>query len=229
MEWAFSVRSGGGGCSRRNRGSAGRRPASGDAIRAPSDGNDLHVEPLDGQLVARFDHDVVALVADARVFAEEDLGGLAGLGVGAVVHEIPDGHLFGKLRDAAGVVGVEVGDHQVVDLPHAGRFGRGGDALGVAVVEPWPAGVHQHGFARRRHPQGRFAAFHVDAVDFQLAGRGQNAAARAIRRMAGRSFHMARMLAWPSGRRAPQACRNRSRSHNVKTDRCLFAASAGIR
>jgi hypothetical protein len=91
-----------------------------------------------------------------------------------MVHEVADRHLLGQLPDPAHVIGMIMRDHQVVDLLHSCRLGRGGDALGIALVVSAPPRVHQHRFARRGYDQRGLPSFHVDRVDFQIPGRRQH-------------------------------------------------------
>jgi len=88
------------------------------------------------------------------------------------------------------VVGMIVGNHQVVDLLHTRRFGRGDDAPGIAAVEP-AIPYHQHGFAGGRNKQRGLSAFDVDEVDLEFPAAGK-ATAQASNRMPGNSFRMAK-------------------------------------
>ena len=133
-------------------------------------GKHRHVQTLDGNGVAGFRQDVLALVALVDVGVVENIGIFAVLVIGAVVHEVHDRELFGELGHSAHVVGVVVGDHQVIDLLHARGLGRRGDAIGIAVVVPRPAGIDQHGFTGGRDQQRGLASFDVDEVDFQVPG-----------------------------------------------------------
>ena len=110
------------------------------------------------------------LLLGLQPVAIELIGLLAGLHVGAVIHEIANGQLGRQLQHAAHVIGMIVGDDEIIDLLHAGVLGRGGNAERIAVIEAGPAGIDQHGFARRGDEQGRLAAFHVDKIDFHVLG-----------------------------------------------------------
>ena len=59
--------------------------------------------------------------------------------VRAVIDEGANGDARDKLRDAADVVVVKVGDEDVVDLREAGRLRLGDDAVGVAAIVAGPA------------------------------------------------------------------------------------------
>ena len=104
---------------------------------------------------------------------EQDLGRLSGLDARPVIDEVADGQLLGELRDSADVVGVEVRDHQVIDALDARLLRCRGDPLGVAAVETAPAGVDQQRLAARRHHQSGLPALHVDEVNFEILGGGQ--------------------------------------------------------
>ncbi len=113
----FSVLSAAGGCRPAQSGLGCPAPARGDEIQAAVRRYDLHIHTANRQLVAGLHHDVVALIAESFVFAEQDARGrLPGLRVIAVVDKVLDGHLLGQLKHTAGVVSVEVRDHQVVDF-----------------------------------------------------------------------------------------------------------------
>ena len=71
------------------------------------------------------------------------------------------------------MVAVVVRDDQIVDPFEARLLHGGGNAIGIAAVEPGVAGVHQQRFTRRRDEQGRLAAFDVDELDVErLLGLG---------------------------------------------------------
>jgi len=44
------------------------------------------------------------------------------------------------------MIAVIMGDHQVIEMVDSRGFGRSQHAIGIAPVEPRPAGIHQLGF-----------------------------------------------------------------------------------
>ena len=72
------------------------------------------------------------------------------------------------------MVGMVVGDDQIIDLLHPRRLGRRRDALGIALIVAAPPRIHHHRLARRGYDQRRLSPFHVNRVDFQIPGRRQN-------------------------------------------------------
>ena len=71
-----------------------------------------------------------------------------------------------------------VGNHQVIDSFYAGAFGGGGDAVCIPPVMATPAGIDEHGFARRRDQQGGLPALDIHEIDFQVLGGRQQARRR---------------------------------------------------
>src|ERR1019366_10520314 len=102
---------------------------------------DFDGETLNGYVVTGLDEEVIALVANCRVGVKQLVSRfLAGLEIRAVIDKVFDRQFGRQLRHSADMIGMVVGDEQVVNLFDAG-FGRGGsDAIGVAVIDPGPAG-----------------------------------------------------------------------------------------
>ena len=128
------------------------------------------MEDLDGHgraQVHRVAHHQRAPAADRRGVVLVVLVG----GVGAAVVEAGD-HLGVEREhavDAAHVVGVHVGDRQVVERRDADAGQVGGDVGGVAVA----AGVDQHGEAVGGDDEQCVALAHIDDVELQVAGAGE--------------------------------------------------------
>ena len=70
--------------------------------------------------------------------------------------------------------GFEMRDHQEIDALEAGSLDGCHDSFSGrrTVVEGWPSHIEKHRLAGWRHHQDRFAAFHVDEIEFEV-GRGR--------------------------------------------------------
>ena len=88
----------------------------------------------------------------------------------AVIDEGADLHAFRERGEPTDVVGVKVGDEEVVEPRQPRLLGDDVlDARRVAVAEPRKPGVHQHRLPLRRHDQRGRAPFDVDPIDVQRA------------------------------------------------------------
>jgi hypothetical protein len=103
----------------------------------------------------------VALAGAVGVFA-----------IGAVIVKPLDGNSRHEVRHTAHVVGVVVGDEQVIDAADACLVHGGLDALGVAAVMISPAGIDEQRCAGGRDQQRGLAAFDVDCVNDEVLGFG---------------------------------------------------------
>jgi hypothetical protein len=81
--------------------------------------------------------------------------------------QVADRHALHDVLQGAVVVGVEVGDDQVIDPGQPGQLGdRLLHPVGVAITRI--TGVPQHGLTGRHHQQRGRPTFHVHPVDVQL-------------------------------------------------------------
>ncbi len=71
------------------------------------------------------------------------LGRGVGWAVGAVIDERAYRDARQQLGETANMVGMVVGQQQIIDLAHARIFGRGGNATGIQSVVPCPSGIDQ--------------------------------------------------------------------------------------
>jgi len=101
------------------------------------------------------------------VFLVQRLGGFRFFAINAVVDEMVDGNLLYELRHAADVIGMVVGDENVVDLLDASEFGGFVDADGVTVGVVAPAGVDEERLLFRRDEESGLATFDVDEEDLE--------------------------------------------------------------
>ena len=84
-----------------------------------------------------------------------------------MIEEGSDGDARDKLGNAAGVVGVVMGDEDVVDLAETRLLGGGDDAVRVTAVLSGPARVDEERLVLRGDEERGLAAFYVDEVDAQ--------------------------------------------------------------
>ena len=81
---------------------------------------------------------VMAAGQDLLISLVVPLGRSLGLTVGAVVDERADRDLLHQLRHATGVVRMKMRQQHIVDLAHAGVFGRCRNALGIKTIVARP-------------------------------------------------------------------------------------------
>src|ERR1700678_3979599 len=91
----------------------------------------------------------------------------------AMVDEIPDRQTRGERWYAAHMIGVIVGDDQIVDLRDARSLRHGGDPIGVPAIEARKARIDQNTLAGRGYEQGGLPSFHVDKISGQVWRRSQ--------------------------------------------------------
>ena len=82
-----------------------------------------------------------------------------------MIEEFADGNALDQLGHAADVVGVEVGDEDVIDPGNAGVVHGGLNAVGIAAIVARPAGVDEERCAGRGDQQRGLAAFDINGVD----------------------------------------------------------------
>ena len=194
-ERAFSVASSGGWLAWDSvqEGLAAVEGKSGRAIRLPSAETTFALMPVMGRISPGWRDDLFDRIGGEDVLEFAVVGddsGVVGLAIRAVVDEGADGDAGDQLRDAADVIGVVVGDEDVVDAGEAGGVGGGGDAVGVAVVIALPAGVDQEGLMGGSDEEGGLAAFHVDEGGGEGLGLGETM--RRVKTARRRGFSMRR-------------------------------------
>ena len=129
-------------------------------------------EAGDGEKVAGLGDDVFVVSAgkDLLVLGVAVLGdALVKFTVGAVVYEGTDRDAGDQLWNAADVVGVIVGEKEVIDLRDAGVPGDGYDAVGVAAFVAGPSGIDEQRLPVRCDEERGLPTFDIDEVDLQLA------------------------------------------------------------
>ena len=93
--------------------------------------------------------------------------------VDAMIDESADGNLCGEIGNAADVIGVVVGDEEVVDLFDAGKFADLENVVGAVVIGfagAGPAGIDEQVFAAGRDEESRLTAFDIGEVDLEVSG-----------------------------------------------------------
>jgi hypothetical protein len=85
-----------------------------------------------------------------------------------VIDECAYGDAGHELRHAADVVGVKVREQHVVDPVNAGFLRSGNNAVGIAAIVFWPAGIDKQRFARGSDKERRLATFDIDEIYLQL-------------------------------------------------------------
>ncbi len=138
----------------------------------------LDVETFYGDRIAGLRQNMFSFIAERAVLVEADQAALSVSLCWARGRRNYDRHFSGKLLHAAHVIGVEVGDHEVIDLLYARRFRGRRDTVGVAMIKARPSGIHQHGFAAGRDEQGSLPTFHINRKNFQALGGRQCGSAK---------------------------------------------------
>src|SRR5271168_5424348 len=108
-----------------------------------------------------------------EIFANSFVAGLHGR---SMIDESSNLDALGQLRYATDMIAMVVSDDDIVDFLDLGVLHGGQDAVGIAPAEPSPAGVYQHGLARRRHDQRGLPALDVDEINlegFSARGAGE--------------------------------------------------------
>src|SRR5260370_2688423 len=70
-----------------------------------------------------------------------------------MIDERSDFDLAGELSDASHVVAMKMGNQHIIDLVDACGLSRTDDAAGVPAIKSGPAGIDEHGLARRGNNQ----------------------------------------------------------------------------
>ena len=73
-----------------------------------------------------------------------------------------------KLRHAANVIGVVMGQDEVIDLFDLRLFRGCGNPVRIAKIVIIPACVNQHRLSGRSHHQGRLSTFDINGIYFQI-------------------------------------------------------------
>src|SRR5258707_14160686 len=84
-----------------------------------------------------------------------------------MIDERSDFDLAGELSDASHVVAMKMGNQHIIDLVDACGLSRTDDAAGVPAIKSGPAGIDEHGLARRGNNQCCLPAFYIDKKDLK--------------------------------------------------------------
>src|ERR1700742_3749870 len=99
------------------------------------------------------------------------LGTRIGRAIRTVVDERAYGHAREEFRETTNVIGMLVGEQQVIDPADTRVFGCGGNAAGVLSVVPCLTGIDEQRLPFRSDKESRLAAVDIDEVHLQITGR----------------------------------------------------------
>jgi len=92
---------------------------------------------------------------------------IGGFAVFAMIDESTDRYAGRKLRSAANVIIVKVGNQDEIDFADASIVCGGDDAIGVTIVITGPSGVDEQRMFVGSDKEGGLAAFDVDEINLQ--------------------------------------------------------------